>query len=139
MSEQEHQTHYAGSEQLANWATLTTENFDEIIAQHKMIVIDFWAEWCVPCRNFATTFVAIAKRYPNILFATVDIENENKLATDFAIRSIPYVMIIRESVVVFAESGVMPESALEDLLKQAMSLDMATIHEQAQKQMSQEE
>lgn len=124
------QQHFQGAEQLANFKVLTAENFDDVIHQHELIIIDFWAHWCVPCQGFATSFMEVAAEFPDVLFAAVDIEAEPSLAEDFQIRSVPFVMIIRNEVIIFAESGQMPTSALRELLTQAREVDMqATKHD----------
>lgn len=119
--------HFPGAEQLENFKILTASNFDEMVHQHECIVIDFWANWCVPCQGFATTFMEVATEFPDVLFAAVDIEAEQALADDFQIRSVPFVMIVRDEIVVFAEPGQMPASALRELLIQARELDMQAI------------
>lgn len=119
--------HFAGYEQLVNFSELSGANFDDAIHSHNVVVIDFWADWCMPCRAFAKTFIEVAQEFSDVHFATVNIDHERALAEEFAIRSVPFVMIIREQVVVFAESGQMPKSALETLLQQALSLDMEEV------------
>lgn len=107
--------------------TLTSENFDEITSQHDLLVIDFWANWCSPCKVFADVMAAVSKQYPQFSFASVDIESEKALADEFAIRSVPFVMIMRSRVVVYADAGLLSEKALSELLDQALSLDEAEL------------
>jgi len=108
--------------------TLTDENFDETINDHAIVVIDFWANWCGPCKSFSPVFEKVASEITDVTFAKVDVDAQTQLAQDFNIRSIPQLMVIREGVVVFAESGVLPESALKDLVEQAKQLDMPEVH-----------
>ncbi len=109
---------------------LTKTNFDQILAKHSMTIIEFSAEWCEPCKSFAKVFANAAKKHPEILFASIDIDQEPELAADFQIRSVPFIVILRERIAVFAEAGALPEVALEDLIKQALALDMAKIKSQ---------
>ncbi len=111
---------------------LTAANFDEVVDNRDMVVIDFWAQWCGPCKSFAPVFKAVSEQYPDVLFANVDTEKETKLAEDFNIRSIPLVMILRQNIVVYSESGALPASALEDLIEQAKALDMDAVRAQLQ-------
>lgn len=106
-----------------NLIRLTHNNFDEIVAKHDLIVIDFQAEWCVPCRSFEKVIEQAAKQYPEVMFGKVDIDAEKELAKEFHILSVPSVMILRERVVVFADSGAMTATALSELIKQAQALD----------------
>lgn len=109
---------------------LTKENFDQVIAKNDIVVIDFWADWCVPCRSFAPIFEQVANKNPEIFFGKVDTEDQSELAAEFTIRSIPTVMILRQKIMIFCESGLLPASALEDLIKQAKALDMREVKKQ---------
>ncbi|MFI1968023.1 thioredoxin [Streptomyces cinnamoneus] len=103
---------------------LTKDNFDEIVSDSGFVLIDFWAEWCGPCRQFAPVFEKAAERHQDIVFAKVDTEAQPELAVSFEIQSIPTLMIVRDNIAVFAEPGALPEAALEDLIRQARDLDM---------------
>lgn len=118
--------------------TLTRDNFDEVIGKSDMVLVDFWAQWCGPCRAFAEVFAALAKAYPEVVFGKVNIEEEEELAQDFQIRSIPFLMVFREDIAVFAEAGALSVQALEKIIKEAKALDLTeirkTINDQQQEQ-----
>ena len=103
---------------------LTEENFAQSINDRAFAVIDFWAPWCAPCRAFAPVFAAAAARHPDVLFAKVDTEAHQAIGAHFNIRSIPTLMIFRDNVIVFAEAGALPASALDQVLSAARALDM---------------
>jgi len=106
---------------------LTDENFAESINDHPFAVVDFWAPWCAPCRAFAPVFAAAAVKYPDVRFAKVNTEEQQQLAGHFNIRSIPTLMIFRDNIIVFAEAGALPASALDQVLTAAKALDMAAV------------
>jgi thioredoxin len=105
-------------------AALDAAQFTASIPGHPFAIVDFWAPWCAPCRSFAPVFEAAAARHPDILFAKVDTEAEPEVAGHFGIRSIPTLMIFRDGIIVFAESGALPPAALEQLVAAARALDM---------------
>lgn len=105
-----------------NIIQLTQQNFDEVVEKHNFLVIDFWAKWCVPCRSFSKVVEKVAEQYPEFVFGTVDIDVEKELAEEFNIRSVPSIMILRDKVIIFAESGALTASSLIDLLKQTKAL-----------------
>ncbi|GAA2831409.1 thioredoxin [Kitasatospora aburaviensis] len=115
---------------MSNTVELTKENFDEIVPGPEgkdFVFIDFWAEWCGPCRQFAPVFEKAAERHPDLVFAKVDTEAQQELAAAFGIQSIPTLAIIREGVLVFSQPGALPEATFEDLIGQARKLDMAEV------------
>jgi thioredoxin 1 len=107
---------------------LTKDNFEEVVTGNDMVVIDFWAPWCGPCRGFAPVFEAASEKYPDIVFAKVNSDDEQELAGHFGIRSIPTLMVFREKVILFSEAGALPASGLDSVITQARALDMVKVH-----------
>ena len=107
---------------------LTKENFDQTINGDKPVIIDFWAPWCGPCRGFAPVFEKASEAHPDVVFAKINSDEQQELAGAFNIRSIPTLMVFREKVILFQQAGALPGQALEQVLTQAKSLDMAKVH-----------
>ncbi len=106
---------------------ITKESFQATVERDGIVVLDWWASWCGPCRAFAPTFEKVAARHPDVVFGKVDTEAQQELAASFEIRSIPTLMILRDRVLLFSQPGALPEAALEDLLKQVRALDMEKV------------
>jgi thioredoxin 1 len=117
---------------------LTLETFDETIASNEIVLVDFWAEWCGPCRSFAPTYSAVSEENPDIVFAKVDTEDQQQLAGAFGIRSIPTLMIFRDQVLLYSQPGALPRSALDDLIGQVQDLDMEDVRRQIAEQETQQ-
>ena len=113
---------------------LTQDNFNETIDNNDMVVVDFWAEWCGPCKSFAPIFETVSENHPGIVFGKIDTEQQIELAQAFQIRSIPTLMLFREQVQLFAQPGALSVAQLEDLLQKAGELDMKPIHDQVRQQ-----
>ena len=107
--------------------TLTTARFDETVGGNDIVVVDFWAPWCGPCKSFAPVFEAVATENPDVKFVKVNTDEEGALAGHFGIRSIPTLMIFREQVIVFQQPGALPKGAVEDVLRQVRGLDMVEV------------
>jgi len=108
---------------------LTSENFDAMTGNDGLVLVDFWAAWCGPCRMFGPVFERVSERHLDAVFAKVDTEAQPELASAFGISSIPTLMVIRQGVVLYAQPGALPETALEDLIGQARELDMAEVRD----------
>ncbi|KAB7850285.1 thioredoxin [Streptomyces mobaraensis] len=109
---------------MSSTVELTKENFDGTVSEHGFVLIDFWAAWCGPCRQFAPVFERAAGRHEDLLFGKVDTEAQPELAAAFQITSIPTLMVVRDNIAVYAQPGALPEAALEDVIRQARALDM---------------
>ena len=107
---------------------LNEQNFEETILNNDFVIIDFWAPWCGPCRGFAPVYDAASEKYPNIVFAKVNTQDEQGLAGHFQIRSIPTLMIFREKVIIYSQPGAMQAGQFDDLIARASELDMAKVH-----------
>jgi thioredoxin len=117
---------------------LTKDNFEEVVTGNDMVIIDFWAPWCGPCRGFAPVFEAASEKYPDIVFAKINSDDEQELAGHFGIRSIPTLMIFREKVILYSEAGALPASGLDSVISQARELDMAKVHAEIAQQAQQQ-
>ena len=113
---------------------LTTENFDATVMGNDIVVVDFWADWCGPCKMFAPAFEAASEKDPQIVFGKVDTEAQQSLAAAAGIQSIPTLMIFRDSILLFSQPGALPPAALDDIISQVKSLDMTEVHAEIAKQ-----
>ncbi len=113
---------------------VTKDNFTEVIESNDIVIVDFWAPWCAPCRSFAPTFEKVAEANPDITFAKINTEQEQELGAQFQIRSIPTLMVFREKIIIFSQPGVLPESALTELISQVKALDMEQVHKEIAEQ-----
>lgn len=118
---------------------LTAENFESVVTGNKIVIVDFWAPWCGPCKGFAPVFEALSEKHPDVVFAKVNSDDEQGLAAHFAIRSIPTIMLFREEVIVFSQSGALPEAGLESVLTQARALDMDQVRRDIAGQQAQQQ
>ena len=106
----------------------TEKTFDATITNNSIVLVDFWAAWCGPCRMFAPTFTAASEKHPDIVFAKVDTEAEQSLAAAAGIRSIPTLMAFRDKVLVFSQPGALNASSLEEVITAVRDLDMGEVH-----------
>ncbi len=113
---------------------LTAENFNEVAEKNPILVIDFWAPWCGPCKQFGPIYEEVAGEYPDIAFGKVNTEEQQDIAGYFKIQSIPTVMIIREGVIVFAQPGMLPKEGLKDVIEQVTALDMDEVRAEIAKE-----
>jgi thioredoxin 1 len=113
---------------------LTKENFDQELKENNFVLIDFWAEWCGPCRQFAPVYEKAAAEHTDIVFAKVDTEEQRELAASFDIQSIPTLMVVRDQTIIYNQPGALPPEALENLIQQARELDMEEVRRSIKQQ-----
>ncbi|QCU89983.1 thioredoxin [Thiomicrorhabdus sediminis] len=107
---------------------LKTEQFEDTINNNDIVIFDFWAEWCGPCKQFGPVFEEVSEKFPEIAFCKVNVEEEEQLANMFQVRSIPTLVFMREKVVVFSNPGAIPGNAFEEAIGELIKLDMEKVH-----------
>ena len=118
---------------------ITAEVFEETVLADGIVLVDFWADWCGPCKSFGPVFEASSEKHTDITFAKVDTQQEQALAGGLGIQSIPTIMAFRDGVQVFSQPGALPEAALEDLISKIQELDMEAVHAEIAKQQAEHE
>ena len=113
---------------------LTKDNFEQVVTSNSTVVVDYWAPWCGPCRGFAPVFEKVAEANPDVVFAKVNTDEEQEIAAHFQIRSIPTLMVFRETIIVFSQPGAMPQGAFEQVVSKAKELDMDEVRKQLESQ-----
>ena len=113
---------------------LTSENFDQVVSDNNFVVIDYWAPWCGPCKNFAPIYESVSEQHEDIVFAKVNTEEQTELAAHFQIRSIPTLMVFRDQIVIFSQPGMLPEKDFCELLTKAGELNMDDVRAQIEKE-----
>lgn len=116
---------------------ITKENLQDTIANNEIVIIDFWAPWCGPCKSFAPIYDAVSEKHGDVVFAKVNTEDEQELAASFQIRSIPTLMIFRDQIAIFSQAGMLPESALEEVIGKTRDLDMDQVRKEVEQQQAQ--
>jgi len=108
---------------------LTKDNFEQVVTSHPTVIVDYWAPWCGPCRGFAPVFERVSEQHPDVVFAKVNTEEEQEIAAQFQIRSIPTLMVFREQIIVFSQPGALPQGAFEQVVAKAKALDMEEVRQ----------
>ncbi|WP_163999435.1 thioredoxin [Pyxidicoccus caerfyrddinensis] len=111
---------------------ITKDNFKETVSKEGIVILDWWAAWCGPCRAFAPTFEAASGKHPDIVFGKIDTDAQPELSGAFEIRSIPTLMVFRDGILLFEQPGALPAAALEDLVKQVRALDMEQVKKEVE-------
>ena len=113
---------------------LNKDNFEETISNNDFVIVDFWAPWCGPCKSFAPVYDAVSEKHDDVVFAKVNTEDQQELAASFQIRSIPTLMIFRDQIAIFSQAGMLPESALEEVITKTRELDMDQVRKEVEEQ-----
>ncbi|MCK5800450.1 MAG: thiol reductase thioredoxin [Deltaproteobacteria bacterium] len=118
---------------------ITGENFDELVQNNEIVIVDYWAEWCAPCKAFGPVFAAASEKYPDIVFGKCDVEANQDLAVRFEIRAIPTLQVYREQILIFSQPGMLPDAAFNELIGKIIELDMNEVREEIAKQSKDED
>ena len=121
-------------EPLLSTVDLTQENFEAVIQKNALVLVDFWAPWCGPCRAFAPVYEAASELHKDVVFAKVNTEEQQALGAMFQIRSIPTLMLFREQIILFSQPGSLPGPALDEILAKAKALDMEMVRKEMAEQ-----
>ena len=113
---------------------LTKENFEQVVTSNPTVIVDYWAPWCGPCRGFAPIFERVAEENPDVVFAKVNTDEEQEIASHFQIRSIPTLMVFRDQIIVFSQPGALPQNALVQIVEKAKAIDMDEVRKQIAQQ-----
>ncbi|WP_345975798.1 thioredoxin [Sulfurimonas sp. HSL3-7] len=113
---------------------LTEENFEKTIAENEIIIMDFWAQWCGPCKQYGPIFERVAENTPGVTFAKVNTDNEPAIASEFQIRSIPTTIVMKEEIVVLVQEGVLFQERLTEIVEKAKALDMEMVRKKIAEQ-----
>ena len=109
---------------------LTTETFNETLDKNDIVIVDFWAEWCGPCKQFGPIFESASEEYSDVVFAKVNTEEQQALAQQFGVQSIPTIMVVRDGVILLNQAGMLPEDKFGDLIEHVKGLDMDKIRQE---------
>ena len=118
---------------------ITKDTLEDTIANNDIVIIDFWAPWCGPCKSFAPTYESVSEKYDDVVFAKVNTEDEQELAASFQIRSIPTLMIFREQIAIFSQAGMLPESGLVEVIAKTKELDMDQVRKEVAEQQAKQD
>jgi thioredoxin 1 len=113
---------------------ITEETFEDTINNNDIVIVDFWAEWCGPCKSFSPIYEEVSEKYDDIVFGKINTEEQQALGAHFQIRSIPTLMIFREQVVLFSQPGMLSGPQLEEVIGKVKEIDMKKVHEEVEKQ-----